>query len=299
MARKGAAVNESVRLASPATIAGSIQFDMKSNVSGRMYRIYVYEPLEGPPPVGYPVMYVTDGNTFFCTAAMQAEMMQARTLIVGIGYPTEDRKEPDILRLWDFTWNAPPADIRSRYSAYLDPQDSAYGGAEDFFRFLKEEVEPLVAANYRIDRRHRAIFGDSLGGFFALRLLFKHPGEFRTYVGASPSVWWNDKEVLRELPAFRRRVESKEACPRVLITVGALEQSTEGIRIPESMDAAAVERMVREARMIDNARDLATELYAIRGAEGYEVQYHVFEGETHQSVVAAAISRAIRFSLKT
>ena len=290
---------ESLRLGSPATIAGAIQFDMRSGVSGRMYRIYVFQPLEGPPPTGYPVMYVTDGNTFFCTAAMQAEMMQSRTLIVGVGYPTDDRKEPDRLRLWDLTWNAPTVGTRREYAAYLDSQDSAYGGADEYFRFLREEVEPIVAANYRVDLRNRAIFGDSLGGLFALRLLLKHPGAFRTYVAGSPSIWWNDKEVLRELPAFRRRVEAQEVSPRVLIAVGALEQSIEGIRIPEGMEREGLERMIREARMVDNARELASALYAIRGSEGYVVEYHVFESETHQSVVAAAISRAIRFSLKT
>lgn len=284
------------RLVSPATIMGSIQFDMSSMTNGRTYRIFVYEPVQEPPPGGYPVIYVTDGNAFFPIAAMQADMMEENALIVGIGYPAAGRRDPDILRCRDLTWEAPPADIGADFAAYLQSQQISYGGAEEYFRFLRQEVEPAVSAIHTIDREKRTIFGDSLGGLFALSLLFKYPGEFKTYVAGSPSIWWNDKAILHDLPSFRHAIESRQASPRVLITVGSQEQSMEGLRVPKSMDRERFEQMIHKARMVENARELASELQGIGGSKEYCVEYHSFAGETHQSVVGATMSRAIRFS---
>lgn len=288
-----------IRLVSPATIAGGIQFDMSSAINGRTYRIYVYEPMQDRPPGGYPVAYLTDANALFCTAAMQAEMMELNTLVVGIGYPTDDRKAPDILRFRDLTWNAPSAEVGEDFRDYMQSPSISYGGAEEYFRFIKEEVEPAVAATYAVDRTSRTIFGHSLGGLFALYLLFKYPGEFSVYAAGSPAIWLNECAILRDFPAFRQRIESGQAAPRVLITVGSLEGETKNLRVPESMSRARFEEMIRRARLVDNARDLAAQLGGIHGTEPYGVECCVFEGETHQSVVAATISRMLRFAART
>lgn len=298
MSRLGTEGNGRMRLVSPATITGAVQFDMRA-VNGRTYRIYIHEPIQEPPPGGYPVLYVTDGNALFGTAAMQAEMMELNALIVGIGYATADRMEPDILRLRDLTWVAPSAETATNYEAWLQSKSISYGGAEEYFRFIKEEVEPAVASAYEIDRANRAIFGHSLGGLFALYLLFKYPGEFTTYVAGSPSIWWSDEAILREVSSFRRLIESQQVSPRVLVTVGSLEGSTEGLRTPKGMDREQFDQTVRRARMVGNARELAAQLELIHRSEGYEVEYQELDGETHGSVVAATISRALRFSLRS
>lgn len=287
-----------MRLVSAATVAGAVQFDMRSGANGRTYRIYVYEPRQEPPPGGYPVLYITDGNACFCTAAMQAEMMERSVLIVGIGYPTPDRREPDILRLRDFTWTSPSDEVAADLEAYLQSRSISYGGAEEFFRFLTEEVGPAVAASWEVDCGRSTLFGHSIGGLFALHLLLRHPESFRAYVAGSPSIWWNDKAILREVPSFRQAIESKQVAPRVLITMGSLEGSTEGLTIPDGMDRQRFEEMIRTARMVDNARELAAELGTVRGVSGYQVESHLFDGETHQSVVAGTISRALRFATR-
>lgn len=284
-----------MRLVSPATITGAVQFDMRSAANGRTYRIYVHEPLREPPPAGYPVIYITDANALFCTAAMQAEMMELNVLTVGIGYPTADRMEPDILRLRDLTWVAPSAETAADYEAWLQSKSISYGGAEEYFRFIKEEAEPAVAAAYAIDRGNRTILGHSLGGLFALQLLFRYPGEFTTYVAGSPSIWWSDKAILHELPSFRQWVASRGVAQRVLVTVGSLEGSAENLQPPEGVDREQFARSVRAARMVANARELAARLERLQGCE---VEYQELAGETHRSVVATTISRALRFSLK-
>lgn len=298
MAVSGSGGRQHLPRVSPATLDGAVQFDMRSAGNGRVYRIYVHEPMHEPPPSGYPVVYVTDGNAFFATAALQAEAAGEGTMVVGIGYPASDRRDPDILRYRDLTWEAPPAEIGAEFTACLGSQDISYGGADGFLDFIMEELEPVVGALYAIDRKNTTLFGDSLGGLFALYVLFKHPGKFRTFVAGSPAIWWNDKALLRGVSEFRALVESGAAAPRVLITVGSLEQTTESVRTPRGMSPEQFRKMIQRTRMVDNARELARELESIRGSEGYLMRYQMLEGETHQSVVAATISRAIGFSLR-
>lgn len=56
--------------------------------------------------------------------------------------------------------------------------------------------------------------------------------------------------------------------------------------------------MMQAARMVDNARELATRLKALSGAKGYEVRYTVFAGETHNTGIPAATSRGVAFLVK-
>jgi predicted alpha/beta superfamily hydrolase len=288
---------------SPAMLEGALQFDMQSNVCGATYRIYVYPPKQEPPVDGFPIVYVTDGNRLFGTAAMQAELIEESvgecgTLIVGIGYPVANRREPDIRRMRDLSACAPEEEMRRDFAAILESASVTYGGADEFLRFMIEELEPALAGRFTVDRGRRALVGFSLGGLFSLYALFRFPKYFRTVVAGSPSIWWNNRSLLRALPAFRRAVELGDAVPRVLITVGALEQTRGKFGALPGISAERLEEMMRRCKMIDNARELVAELRTIQGPPGYRVQFQEFEGETHMSVVAATIGRAISFALE-
>jgi hypothetical protein len=58
-------------------------------------------------------------------------------------------------------------------------------------------------------------------------------------------------------------------------------------------------RLVNEARMVDNARELADRLGKVEGGPGYAVRFDSLAGETHISVVPAMVSRGLVFALKT
>ena len=284
--------------ASLVSIFGSSQFDMASKISDRTYRIFVFKPPLPPPPAGYPVVVVTDANMGFPIAATMAgtfAMSGKAAIVVGVGYATDDVMELIGLRNRDLTPPTPLSAIKQNPGRPA-PKIEDYGGSEDFYRFLVEELRPAVAAAYPIDADNQTLYGHSLGGLFTVGVLLNHPESFRNFVASSPSLFWNNRSTLKEVPRFVRKIRAKEAAPRVLIMVGADEQKV--IEILPGMTHAQMKKMMREWRMVDNARELASRIKAIKGRPGYSVDFHAFEDEDHLTVLPATISRALAFVLR-
>jgi hypothetical protein len=276
-----------------------VRFNLDSKIAGRTYRVLVYQPLVPPPPEGYPVITVTDGNMNFLLATVMAGMFafQAKpAIVVGVGYPTEAPFDLMRLRVRDLT---PPTPLENiRLSPGLPPAEPEnYGGGELFRRFLVEELRPVIAAGWSVDPNDQTLYGYSLGGLFTLNALFADPSAFKNFVAASPSIWWNDRAVLAGEADFARRVEAGEIAPRVLVTIGENEQDPPKVAPPGMTPEAAAE-LVAEARMVENALELGARLAALQGADGYEARFHCFEGEDHLSAMAAAVGRAVDFALR-
>ena len=280
----------------PAMLPLTVQFDLASKITGRTYRIYVSQPVTPPPKAGYPVLYVLDADMAFPTAAGQVMLGsmsgRAPALVVGVGYP--NTLATMVLRGRDLTPTRPDAASLATGGPTAKADD--YGGADDFHRFMIEELRPVIAATNAVDAANQALMGYSLGGLFTLHVLFHHPDAYRTFVAGSPSIWWNGRDVLKGEAAFTEAVRAGKAAPRLLITSDAWEQAEESPDIPASGKgrADALARM-KAARMVDNARELAARLKAVKGAAGYEVRYALFPEETHQTGIPASTSRGVAF----
>jgi predicted alpha/beta superfamily hydrolase len=280
---------------SPVSVAWSTQFDLASNISGRTYRIFVFEPPLPAPQTGYPVLVVLDGDMTFQIAAAMAAMYAfsaCPVLVVGVGYGASPL-EIQMLRYRDLTPPTPADGLPQRFPALSLEH---YGGAGEFRRFLIEELRPTIAATQKVDPSREALFGYSLGGLFVLDTLFKHPGAYSRYIAASPSIWWNDCAVLKHERGFVQAVQAGTASPRVLITVGDREQAPPH-RLPLGMSREDAEAMVGEGRMVDNAWELGTRLEKLTG-DGYHACFHAFEDEDHLTGLAASIGRALDFALR-
>ena len=70
------------------------------------------------------------------------------------------------------------------------------GGAGRFRRFLQEEVIPFVEQRLRTGSR-RALMGESLAGLFVVDTLLERPELFHDFVAISPSLWWDDRRLVR------------------------------------------------------------------------------------------------------
>lgn len=137
----------------------------------------------------YPVIYVLDGSieedfihivgvTQFITFPWINDMEEA--IVVGVA--NVDRKR-------DFTF---PTTIENDKADF-----PTTGGSENFIRFLKNEVFPMIESNYNVTNE-RTIIGQSLGGLLATEILYKASSMFTKYLIVSPSLWWDNQSLIKQ-----------------------------------------------------------------------------------------------------
>ena len=277
----------------PVTLERAEQWTLRSKAD-RLFEVSVALPQRPPPPQGYPIFYVLDADTAFATltdVARNQEDLLGPVVVVGVGYPSRAEM---INRRFDLTL---PTDV-SRLPPAGPGGWGPVGGAEAFYHFLQEELKPQIQARTRIDSRRQALFGHSLGGLFVLHVLFCHPEAFAVYIAGSPSIWWGERELLREVPAFIQRQNHDATRRRLLLTVGGLEAALnpEERRASEALQLPGYDVEFRRMRMVDNAAELGRRLQPL-GKRGLDVEFVVFPDETHNSVIPAYLARGTRFAL--
>src|SRR5260221_13304501 len=164
--------------------------------------------------VRYPVLYTQDGQNLFeperafipgqhwRLAEAADEAIAARTaqpmIIVGVDHAGPARAD--------------------EYTPSYDAKKKVGGRAGDYARFLLDEVKPAIDSRFRTDARDTAIGGSSLGGLIALHLGLTNPDVFRAIAALSPSVWWDNRQIVTTAGAFPgpRR-------PRVWLDTGGRE----------------------------------------------------------------------------
>ncbi len=136
----------------------------------------------------YPVLYMHDGRNVFDASEVGAEWRMDEhaealipagevvpMIIVGIGN-TPDRTQ-------EYTPGA---------------------SGDNYARLIVEHIKPMIDAEYRTLQaaRHTALGGSSLGGLISLHLGLRHPETFGTLLVVSPSIWWDDRSVLKQVEAL-------------------------------------------------------------------------------------------------
>ncbi len=248
---------------------------MLAGQNGHSYRLLIAKPSSPPPPSGYPVIYALDGNATFATLA-DAVRLQTRlphgfdpAIVVAIG-AEGDRPFDDVARVRDFTT---PADISLLPAWVADEDWTDHGGADAFAGVIERQIKPLIAARYPIDAGRQTLFGHSLGGFFALHCCFARPESFSAFFAGSPSVWWNERELLARVEAFKARFASLAHKPRLGIGFGGAETED----------------------MLADGRALSRRLETIAGLD---FTYREVGGEEHISVLPAILGRLPAFALR-
>lgn len=274
----------------PVCLPNTEQWDIPSR-AGRPYRILLGWPDTPMPREGWDVVYLLDGNAWFGTLLDSLRMRARRpevtgvrpAIAVGIGYPIDDVVDV-ARRRYDLT---PP-----RSGGAADDCDT--GGADAFLDFLTDELGPLIDARFGLANQRRVLFGHSFGGLFVLHTVLTRPSAFAAYAAASPSLWFDDRALLRTCAATPLALSVP-----LMIAVGALEERVAPASCRaecEPPDHAALDREAPHRAMIANARAVAGHLGHSTGADR-EVQFHIFEGENHASVVPVALGRALPFLL--
>lgn len=256
------------------------RFDIDVQLVGALPMLIRRQPAGGQK---VPVLFVLDGDISFpiaiATAFLLAAEMLPPMLVVGIGYEVDISTSfakvivaSQAHRNRDFTPSLDAIFLGRQVTAAQQSGETypAYGkpgGAAAFLEFINREIKPFIAEHYpNADLEDSAILGNSLGGLFVIHTLLTSPHSFSRYIAGSPSLWWDNQMILR------KAVSATSAGARVFLSVGSLEES---------------EGMIKPISQLDTL--LRTKIPP-RG--GYT--YHVFEGETHSSVVPATISRGLR-----
>ena len=258
------------------------------DASGREHRVLVAGPSAPPPDSGYPLVVLLDAQHGFGTIVEGIRLRARRPDATGVGpaivvglNPIVENADRHARRVFDYTpWPGPDADPHA--------VDLASGGAAAFLRFLEGQVLPPVEAQYPIDASHRVLIGHSLAGLFTLWAL-SVGAPFTAYVSVSPSLWWN-ATALRDV--LTRRVANDADIRRVMLTVGEYEQRRAPWQPAAGITDDALRRRI-DRRMVEHAFETAS----IVTAAGHVVDYHVFEGEDHASVLALTLARALRCTL--
>ncbi len=239
-----------------------------------------------------PVVYVLDAafhfqtvlaaSAWLATASRLAGGNFPATIVVGVGYPTDDLGAIMARRARDLT----PTDGRAPNGLTLPPFPLGLGGAARFLDALVSEALPQIEARYPADSADRTFLGHSFGGLFGLFALFRGPTAFRRYLIISPSIWWHDRVILRHEETWAEEHDTLPA--RLFLGVGRNEQAPGGGWKNEGFPDEAIEAV----RQVDNCRELCARLDARRYPD-LSLDCVVLDDEYHLTVGAAAVTRGL------
>lgn len=249
----------------PYQIPGAVERSVASD-SGEVYRVFIYVPDTPPPPAGFPVLYVLDGEDNFPIAVSIARRLARAAVRSGvepgivIGIDAGDLRR----RAFDYTPDFGRPAIKEGQPGYGLPT----GGADAFLDFISGRLQPALARDLRLDRGRTTIAGHSFGGVLALHALMTRPQQFCHHVAVSPSLWLADGDLFERIDGLTGA--SKETSPdRLLVTVGEKEDYQSAHRF--------VERL-KERRIDATARTLA--------------------GEGHGGTMPASMTDAVQIAFK-
>lgn len=178
--------------------------------------VIVYVPPDYDAAAGrrYPVLYLHDGQNLFDPAtAFLGNHWGLADLVEKLIH--EGQIDPLIIV---GIYNSG----RKRLSEYTPMRDRAGrgGGARGYGRFVVEELKPFIDSQYRTlpECTSTGLGGSSLGALATLYMGLKFPDTFCKLIVMSPSVWWADRAILRQIRTARLKQNQK-----IWLDVGTLE----------------------------------------------------------------------------
>ncbi|HEX5614928.1 MAG TPA: alpha/beta hydrolase-fold protein [Acidimicrobiia bacterium] len=238
-----------------------------------------------------PVLYLTDANGFFgatvdAVRSMQLSRLLPPLLVVGIGYPRGTLADTVDLRARDLTPTTDDAFAR------VYPSDTGTGGASRFLAFIRDELMPWVASNYRIDAHDATYFGHSLGGLFGTYAMLTEPTTFTRYIVASPSYWWDRETIFRLEDEYAATNDDLPA--RAFFGIGADEDHAG--RITEATNMPDAERAIAQKYSFDMVEQMQRFVARVtsRGYRNLDATTRVFADEFHCTVAPLVLSRGLR-----
>lgn len=225
-------------------------FEVTSAHADATYDVQVRLPLDYDSSETYDTIYILDSNWYFDHASEEiarlAETSGKRpVMVVGIGEGND------------------------RTTDYMPTATSqGEGGAENFTRFLAEELIPHMEENFSAEstRSSRGIVGHSAGGLYVAYAFTRHNRMFGNYLMLSPAIWYDD-----------------------------------GITLEYEQDNRSQNQADNQLVFISKAELEATQLFAdmfhkrLEAYDNTEVAFHTEKGKDHASSAKPAITEGLSF----
>jgi predicted alpha/beta superfamily hydrolase len=173
---------------------------IKSSILKETRDIWVYLPPNYHDtyhqPARYPVLYILDGDIHFHSLSGLVQILGAglngtyvipEMIVIAI---------PNTNRARDL---APTTlvDNDSSTNSYSNKTNKGL----NFLKFIRDELIPKVDSSYRT-MDYRTFIGQSLGGLTVINALQTIPETFNAYVAIEPSLWWDDKVLLKQIKDY-------------------------------------------------------------------------------------------------
>jgi uncharacterized protein len=249
--------------------------------------------LPAAPAASPAVLYLTDANGYFGLAvdlirSMQLSRHLPPLLVVGIGYRAGAIAETLPARTRDLTPTSDPAFAR------LFPGQPAMGGAAAMLAFITDELMPWTVRTYGADPAGASYFGHSFGGLFGSYVLLREPAVFRSYIIASPSLWWDNGAIFALEERYAQAYD--DLATTVYFGIGA-DETHEG-RLREAQNMPPDQQAKTGARYIDMVADMGrlTGRLQQRRYPALNLRTETFPGEFHITVPPLALSRGLRYA---
>lgn len=231
-----------------------------STILNEERQIAIYKPPSLPefPSNIPPVIYVLDGE--FLTDLVRAHA----------GYFTELWKELPPITVVGIE-NKKGMSNRTRDLTPSKSKLNNGGGAEDFVRFIKEELMPLMEKDYKT-RPYRVLMGASSGGLFTIHTLLNHSSLFDAYLASSPTLAWNNSKIMDSLE------EKLNIAPQTGKTLFFCVGNESGLYLP---NALKLDSLLRE-----------------KSSPNIRYQFKHYPGETHGTTPMKSYYDGFKFIFK-
>lgn len=272
----------------------------------QVFKIQVMQPVRTRDKAErFPVVYATDGNLTFELFKGVSQVIQSTEphgsappyILVSIGYEGDCPLAGAVLRTRDLTFHGYP-ELKIVPSpiegAGVAPEGTPnFRGAENFQRFISEELFPLIDVRYDTLAGDRTYFGHSAGGGFGLFTMLTRTEMFRNYLISSPGLIYHgtssagvDYEdydfALQEVRLFLASGKSLEGV-RLYLSVGTEEEFEPGYR---------------QWRLTSSCYRMAA-LLRDTPISGLKFMSEVFAGETHSTVWPLAFMHGVQAAFGT
>lgn len=217
------------------TLTGTLRLHkaLESRFLNNARDVIVYLPPEynASTETRYPVLYLQDGQNLFDPATAFAGQDWGLDELAE-GLISSGKIEPIIIV---GIYNSGP----SRMAEYTHVKDrrGRGGRAKSYAKLIVEDLKPFIDSEYRTlsGVANTALGGSSLGGLVTLYLGLHYPSVFGKLIVMSPSVWWANRAILREIKKLKHKLPQK-----IWLDIGTCEGTNP-------------EHCVQDARMLRDA----------------------------------------------